>query len=191
MPKLSGWAFAVILALGGAGCAPVVTSQTVVVAGVGPVEIEQINVEIVAVAPEEQVVTVRQGRFVWDVLVPPAFGDLRNIHAGDKLSISRIEGVALSARRAKRGAKPGITYTEIVAGAPFQNLPEKFVARSLTLTARFERFDPETNIVSYVGPAGPRDLHVLEPALRRDLRHFGRGDLVELTFSEAVYIQKL
>lgn len=191
MPKLSSWTIALMLALGSAGCAPVITSRTVVVAGVGPVEIEQIDVEIVAVAPEEQFVTVRQGRFVWDVLVPPAFGDLRNIHTGDKLSVSRVEGVALSARRARKGTKPSITYTEAVAGAPFQNLPEKFVARSLALTATFERFDPETNIVSYVGPAGPRNLTVVDPALRRDLRHFRRGDLVELTFSEAVYIQKL
>lgn len=191
MSKLSVLTIAAVLALGSAGCAPVITSQTVIVAGVGPVEIEQIDVEIVAVAPEEHVATVRQGRFVWDVLVPPAFGDLRNIREGDKLSISRIEGVALSARRAKKGTKPSISYTETVVGAPFQNLPEKFVARSLALTATFERFDPATNIVSYVGPAGPRRLSVVDPALQRDLRHFGRGDMVELTFSEAVYIQKL
>lgn len=191
MPKLSSWTIAVMLALGSAGCAPVITSQTVMVAGVGPVEIEHIDVEIVAVAPEEHVATVRQGRFVWDVLVPPAFGDLSNIHPGDKLSISRVEGVILSARRARKGAKPSIIYTEAVSGPPFQNLPDKFVARALTVTARFERFDPETGIVSYVGPAGPQSLSVIDPVLKRDLRHFKRGDLVALTLAEAVYIEKL
>ena len=95
MPKLSSWTIALMLALGSAACAPVITSRTVVVAGVGPVEIEQIDVEIVAVAPEEQFVTVRQGRFVWDVLVPPAFGDLRNIRAGDKLSFGSIADTLL------------------------------------------------------------------------------------------------
>lgn len=187
----TGFAVAIILALGGAGCAPVITSQAVIVAGVGPVEVEQINVDVVAIVPEYRLITVRQGRFVWDVMVPPAFGDLKNISAGDRVRISRVEGVAFGARRAKKGARPQIVYTEATSSSSFQNLPDKFVTRTLTVTARFEGFDPSTGIVSYVGPAGPNSLRVADPVVREGLSHIRRGDMIDLTLGEAVYIEKL
>jgi hypothetical protein len=190
MLKPVGCALVISLTFGIAGCAPTVTSQTVMVAGLGPVDIEQINVEIVAVAPALRMATVRQGRFVWDVAVPEGFGDLQNVSVGDRLQISRAEGAVLGVRRAKKGARPGIVYTEIVSAPSFQNLPDKFVVRSLTLTARFERFDLATNMVSYVGPAGPRSLAVADPAIKEDLQRLRRGDMVDLTLAEAVYIQK-
>jgi len=183
-------ALAIAVALGAAACAPTITSQTIIVAGVGPVEIEQIEVEVVDVAPAARTVAVRQGRFVWDVRVPEAFGDLQNIRAGDRLAIHRAEGVILGARRAKKGARPGIVYTDVTGSPSFQNLPDKYVVRSLTLTARFESFDPASGVVSFVGPIGPRRLTVVDPAIRDDLRRIRRGDMIDLTFAEAVYIQK-
>lgn len=190
MSKFTSLTLAAVLALGGAACAPVVTSETVIVAGVGPVEVEQIDIEVVNVVPASRLATVRQGRFVWDVFVPEPFGDLRSIRAGDRLQISRAEGVALGARRARRGARPGIVYTEAVSGPPFQNLPDKFVGRTLTVTARLEGFDPATGIVRFVGPMGPRSLTVVDGGVKRDLSHIRRGDMVDLTFAEAVYIRK-
>ncbi|UZF93768.1 hypothetical protein [Bosea sp. NBC_00550] len=192
MSKHMNWIFAVSLAAVVAGCAtyPTVTSQTVIVAGVGPVEVEQLNVEVVDVMPAERMVVVRQGSRSWAVLVPELFGDLQNIRAGDRVEIRRVEGVVLSARRARKGAKPGIVYTEAVSGPPFQNLPDKYVVRSLTLTARFESFDPATGIVNYVGPAGPRTHQVVDPDIKMDLRRLKRGDMVELTFAEGFHFQK-
>ncbi|PTM42852.1 hypothetical protein [Bosea sp. 124] len=191
MSKHMSWIFAISLAAGVAGCAPapMVTTQTVIVAGVGPVEVEQLDVEIVDVQPAERIVLVRQGRNTWHVAVPEVFGNLQNIRPGDRVEIRRVEGAILGAMRARKGARPGVVYTEAVSG-PFQNLPDKFVVRSLTLTARFESFDPGTGIVSYVGPAGPRSLMVVDPVIKADLRRLRRGDMVELTFAEAFHFQK-
>jgi hypothetical protein len=184
--------FAVLLAAGVAGCAtsPTVTSQTVLVAGVGPVEVEQLDVEIVDVDPVERMVIVRQGRQTWPVAVPEVFGDLQNINAGDRVQIRRVEGVVVGARRAPKGAKPAIVYTEAVSGPSFQNLPEKFVVRSLTVTARFESYDPATGIVSYVGPDGPRARTVSDPVIQNDIKRLRRGDMVTLTFAEGFHFQK-
>lgn len=190
MSKQLFWALAMSLALAGGACAPTVTSRTVIVAGVGPVEVEQIDVEVVDVEPAMRIATVRQGRFVWEVYVPEVFGDLQNVRSGDRLQIQRAEGVILGARRARKGARPGIVYADAVGTPSFQNLPDKYVMRSLTLTARFERFDPATGIVNFVGPAGPRSLTVVDPAVREDLARMRRGDMVDLTFAEAIYIQK-
>jgi len=187
---------ALILALslvaGVAGCAPypTVTTSTVIVAGLGPVEVEQLDVEVVDVQPSERIVLVRQGGRSWNVAVPEVFGTLQNIRPGDRVEIRRVEGVILGARKARRGARPDIVYTEITDDPSFQNLPDKFVVRSLTVTARFQAFDPTTGIVSIVGPLGPRSLTVVNPEIKQDLRRLRRGDMVELTLAEAFYFQK-
>lgn len=175
-----------------AGCAttPTVTSQTVIVAGVGPVEVERLDVEIAAVNPAERIVVVKQGRQTWPIVVPEVFGNLQNISPGDRVEVRRVEGVILGAKRARKGAKPAIIYTEAATDSSFQNLPEKFVVRSLTVTARFEKFDPATNVVSYVGPAGARTHTVSDPDIQNDIRRLKRGDMVELTFAEAFLLQK-
>jgi hypothetical protein len=185
------WVFAIALTAGIAGCAPypTVTTQTVIVAGVGPVEVEQLDVEVVDVQPAERIVLVRQGARSWHVAVPEVFGNLMNIQPGDRVEIRRVEGVIVGARRARRGARPGIVYTEAVSG-PFQNLPDKFVVRSLTVTAQFQAFDPGTGIVSFVGPLGPRSLTVVDPVIKQDLGRIRRGDMIALTFAEAFHFQK-
>lgn len=182
---------AVSFALAGCATTPTVTSQTVVVAGVGPVEVERLDVEIAAVNPAERIVVVKQGRQTWPVAVPEVFGNLQNISPGDRVEVRRVEGVMLGAKRARRGAKPAIIYSEAAADSSFQNLPEKFVVRSLTVTARFETFDPATNVVSYVGPAGPRTHIVSDPEIQNGIRRLKRGDMVELSFAEAFLLQKV
>ncbi|WP_162246197.1 hypothetical protein [Bosea sp. Leaf344] len=191
MLRSIGYPLALVISLGCAGCGPLIITDTVSVAGVGPVEIDRIQVQVVSISPEERLATVRQGRYTWQVFVPPVFGNLRNVRPGDRLQISRIEGVALSVERARKGASAGITYNAFVSDGYFQNLPDKFVARSLTLTARIEQFDPNAGIVSYLGPSGLRKTRVIDPALRNAFAQFRRGDLVELTFSEAVYIEHI
>ncbi|CAN7199523.1 hypothetical protein LJR009_000537 [Bosea sp. LjRoot9] len=190
MLKKMSLIFAVSLAVAGCATDPIVTSQTVTVAGVGPVEVEQLDVEIVDVEPAERMVVVRQGRQTWPVAVPEMFGNLQNINAGDRVQIRRVEGVILGLKRARKGAKPAIIYTEAVSGPSFQNLPDKFVVRTLTVTARLESFDPATGIASYVGPAGPRTRTVSDPVIQNDIRRMKRGDMVELTFAEGFHFQK-
>ena len=190
MSKHIGLIVALALAAGAAGCAttPEITTQTVIVAGVGPVDIERLNVRVVSVDRPNRTVIVEQRGRRWLVDVPPVFGNLDNVREGDMVEINRIEGVVVEVRPKKRGSKPGITYTETASTPAFQNLPERFVTRSLTLTARFESFDTANNTVSYVGPLGPRTLTVADPVVKERLRRFRRGDMVDLSFEEAFYI---
>lgn len=67
-------------------------------------------------------------------------------------------------------------------------MPDKYVVRAVTLTARFESFDPASSIVNYDGPLGPRSRTVVDPAVKAELQTFRRGDMVDLTFAEAFYI---
>ncbi|WP_157733145.1 hypothetical protein [Bosea sp. AS-1] len=190
MSKFIGPFFAVALALGATGCAtaPITTSETVVVAGVGPVEIERLSVRVISIDRPNRSVIVEQNGYRWLVDVPPVFGNLENLREGDTVQISRVEGVIVGVRRPRRGSKPGITYTEAASAPAFQNLPDKYVVRSLTLTAKFERFDAENGMVHYVGPFGPRSLTVTDPVVKAELRKFRRGEMVDLSLAEAFYI---
>ncbi|CAN7515216.1 hypothetical protein LJR090_004275 [Bosea sp. LjRoot90] len=190
MSRHIGVIFAVSIAVGAAGCAtyPEVTSQTVIVAGVGPVEVERLNVRVVSIDRPARSVVVEQRGNTWRVEVPPIFGNLENLREGDMVEIRRVEGVLVDVRRGKRGARPAITYTEAASEPQFQNLPEKYVVRAVTVTARFERFDATNNVVSYVGPLGPRSLTVADPAIRAELQRLKRGDMVDLSLAEAFHI---
>ncbi|MCR4519973.1 MULTISPECIES: hypothetical protein [Bosea] len=190
MSKRIGLIVAISLAAAVAGCAtsPEITTRTVIVAGVGPVEIERLNVRVVSVDAPNRSVLVEQRGLRWLVHVPPVFGNLENVREGDMVEINRVEGVVVEVRPNRRGSKPGITYTETASTPAFQNLPERFVTRSLTLTARFESFDTANSTVNYVGPLGPRTLTVADPAVKERLRRFRRGDMVDLSFEEAFYI---
>jgi hypothetical protein len=191
MGKKLSWIFGVALAAGIAGCAPypTVTTQTVVVAGIGPVEIERMDVEVLDVEPSQRLVHVRQRGREWLVAVPEVFGSLNNIRPGDRVTIRRVEGVILGARRARKGARPSLIYTEAESG-PFQNLPDRFVVRTLTITARFLAFDPVSGTVNYEGPLGLRTLTVVDPDIRQDLRRLRRNDMIELTLAEAFHFEK-
>lgn len=190
MSKRIGLIVALALAAGMAGCAtgPEVTSETVIVAGVGPVDIERLNVRVVSINRDERSVVVEQNRNTWRVDVPPVFGNLERLREGDNVEIRRVEGVLLGVSRSKRGAKPAIVYTEAASDPQFQNLPDRFVVRAITLTARFERFDAASSVVSYVGPFGPRSLKVADPAIKAELQRLRKGDMVNLSLAEAFYI---
>lgn len=143
---------------------------------------------VVSVDRSNRSVIVEQHGNQWLVEVPPVFGDLQRLRAGDTVEISRVEGVAVGVRHSRRGSRPGIAYTEATTEPTFQNLPDKYVVRAVTLTAKFERFDASTNVVSYVGPLGPRSLAVRDPVVKAELQKFRRGDMVDLTFAEAFHI---
>ncbi|GLS21082.1 hypothetical protein GCM10007874_40990 [Labrys miyagiensis] len=192
MPKRIALILALLITAGMTACAPhpQITSETVVIAGLGPVEVERIDVTVAAVNPGNRTVIVEQGAYKWLVDVPPIFGDLHQIRAGDRLQIRRADGAVLNMRRARRGERPGVAYTETVSEPRFQNLPDKYVAHSVTLTAKFESFDPSSGIVHYVGPAGYNSLRVMDPAIQADLGTLRKGDMVSLTFGEAYHILK-
>lgn len=181
-------AFAIATSIAGCATGPEVTSETVVVAGVGPVDIERLNVRVVSIDRAERSVVVEQNRNTWRVDVPPVFGNLDRLREGDNVEIRRVEGVLLGMGRSKRGAKPAIIYTEAATEPQFQNLPDRFVVRAITLTARFERFDAASSVVSYVGPFGPRSLKVADPAIKAQLQRLRKGDMVDLNLAEAFYI---
>lgn len=163
-------------------------AQSVVVRGIGPVTAETFNVRVVSVdRASRNVVVERRGR-QWRIIVPEAFGSLAAVRRRDRLEISRIEGVLLSVTRGNRNARPDISVNETANDGTFQDLPARWVTRSVTVTARFTGFNAATGVVSYTGPEGPRTIRAVDPALTETLRTLKSGDMINLTFAEATQI---
>lgn len=190
MSAFKNWSLALTLIASAAswsGARPAL-AQTVVVAGVGPAAIEQLNVRVAAVDRASRTMIVQQRGHRWLVEVPEVFGDLSMVRVGDRLDIRRIDGAIVAVSRNRKGVKPGIRYSEGGADAGFQNLPARFVTRTVTVTARFNSFNPATKLVSYVGPDGPRSLPVVDPGVADGLQRLKRGDMVNLVFAEAFQV---
>ncbi|MGO4736857.1 hypothetical protein AB4099_09955 [Bosea sp. 2KB_26] len=190
MSTLKHWSLAFAL-LGGVaswtGSQPA-AAQTVIVAGVGPAAIDELNVKVAAVDRPNRTMIVQQRSHRWLVEVPEVFGDLSKVKVGDNLEIRRIDGAIAAVTRGKKGLKPGIRYSEGKSDAVFQNLPSRFVTRTATVTAKFNGFDPAKKIVTIDGPDGRRSLPVADPTLVADLQKLKRGDMIELVFTEAFQV---
>lgn len=183
-------ALAVTLASGLAATFPatLALAETVLIAGVGPAAIEQMDVRVVSVNPPDHSMIVEQRGYRWLVLVPEVFGDLRSLRAGDRLQISRVDGAVIALNRSGKGSKPKISYEESAKDSTFQNLPARYVVQKVRVTGRFTSFDPATNTVSYVGPDGPRARPVLDPIVIADLKKLKKGDRIDAVFVQAYQI---
>lgn len=163
-------------------------AQTVLVAGVGPAVIEQMDVRVVSVNPPDHSMVVEQRGYRWLVLVPEIFGDLRSLRAGDRLQINRVDGAVIALNRSGKGSKPKLSYSESATDSTFQNLPARYVVQKVSVTGRFTGFDPATNTVSYAGPDGPRRRPVLDPVVIEGIKRLKKGDRIDAVFVQAYQI---
>lgn len=190
MSTLKNWSLAFALLAGVAswsGSQPA-TAQTVIVAGVGPAAIDELNVKVAAVDRPNRTMIVQQRNHRWLVEVPEVFGDLSRVKVGDNLEIRRIDGAIAAVTRSKKKVKPGIRYSEGRADAVFQNLPSRFVTRTATVTAKFNSFDAARKVVMFDGPDGRRSLPVVDTGVADGLQQLKRGDMIEIVFTEAFQV---
>jgi hypothetical protein len=182
-------AFALLAGSAGLGLpGPAFAQQPVMVAGVGPAAIEQMDVRVVSVDPPNHSLVVEQRGYRWLVQVPEVFGDLRSLRKGDRLQISRVDGALLALYRSKKGSKPNIVYEDSAADSTFQNLPARYVVRKVTITGRFTSFDPASSTVKFVGPEGPRSRPIADPVIIQEVKKLKRGDRIDLVYAQAYQI---
>ena len=125
-----------------------------------------------------------QGREIV-VLVPDKVKDLDQVKPGDEVIVSYTTALAWQVKRADAGA-PGVSEKASFTTVKPGDRPGATVGRSVTLTATISAIDLPHDSVTLTGPEGrPRTIKVREPA---DLRKVQVGDLVDITYSEAVAI---
>ena len=164
---------------------PALAAQGMNVRGVGAVDIQNMNVRILAIDIPSRTVRVESKGHQWDLTLPQEFGPLTNIRVRDRLQINRVQGALVSVAPAKRGAKPSVVSTTSSDTGTFDNLPARWVVRKMTVTARFDGLDAANGVVSFTGPQGPGTIKVVDPEVLAALKKVKKGSLIVLNYAEA------
>ncbi|MBL8660482.1 MAG: hypothetical protein JNM75_12090 [Rhodospirillales bacterium] len=142
-----------------------------------------------AIDPAKRVVTLRgpQGRTV-PVEVGPDI-DLSKLKKGDLVDIAYYESVAVNVV-APGEAVPGVTSASDVARSQPGQTPGRAAMDQVTVTARVTAIDQAAHTVTFQGPQGARrTVQVKNPELQQKMKGLKVGDLVQLTYTEAVAAQ--
>jgi hypothetical protein len=119
------------------------------------------------------------------LLVPHTVKDLDQVMAGDAVVVSYTRAVAWQVKRAGDGALGVSEQASFTTGKPGDK-PGATLGHSLTMTATISAIDLPRESVTLIDAEGrPRTIRVREPA---DLRKVQLGDLVDITYSEAVAV---
>lgn len=171
-----------------AGLAGAVTpalSQAIEVRGVGGVDIQSVDVRVLAIDLPSRTVQVESKGYQWRVTLPEEFGPLTNIRVRDRLQINRVQGALVSIEPAKRGAKPSVESTTSSNDGLFGNLPARWVVRKMVVTAKFTGLDSNARLLSYTGPEGSRTVPVVDPEVLAALKKVKKGSMIVLNYAEA------
>ena len=119
------------------------------------------------------------------LVVPHTVKDLDRVIVGDEVIVSYTRAVAWQVKRAGEGA-PGVSQQATFNTVKPGNKPGATVGHSTTMTATISAIDLTQESVTLTDVEGrSRTIRVREPA---DLRKIQAGDLVDITYSEAVAV---
>ena len=115
--------------------------------------------------------------------VAEEFRDFDKLRVGDPVVVSYTEAIAWQVKPADKGA-PGVSARETLSNPKPGEAPGGAIERAITITATITAFDVARGTVTLTGPQGrSQTVKAHNPA---DLEHIRVGDLVDITYSEAV-----
>ena len=117
--------------------------------------------------------------------VAEAFRDFERARVGDQVVVSYTQAVAWQVKPSDKGA-PGVSTRETLSNPRPGEAPGGTIERAVTITATISAFDPARGTVTLTGPQGrSQTFEVHRPA---DLEKLRVGDLVDITYSEALAV---
>jgi len=114
----------------------------------------------------------------------PEVRNLAQVEAGDKLSITYAEGLAVRVYPVSAGVKGRIENTEI-SRAPLGTKPYGMITRRIELTGQVAELDRETRMATLAGKHGSLTLRVADDV---DLSNVAVGDTVRVDHLERLSI---
>lgn len=115
--------------------------------------------------------------------VAEEFRDFEHARVGDQVVVSYTEAIAWQVKPSAEGA-PGLSARETLSNPKPGEAPGGAIERAITITATITAFDVARGTVTLTGPQGrSRTFKAQRPA---DLEHIRVGDLVDITYSEAL-----
>lgn len=149
----------------------------------------QMTATIEAIDSAKRMVTLRNQQGQTAPVKVPADIDLGKLKKGDVVDIAFYESVAVNVA-APGEAVPGITGASDTARSQPGEQPGRAAMEQVTVTSTVTAIDQAAHTVTIRGPQGAtRTIPVKNPALQQKMKGLKVGDLVQLTFTEAVAVR--
>lgn len=183
-------ALVIALALGvaaAAGCTPTTAETT---QGVREA-VTELRAKVTGVDLSARVVTlVTEDSRPVTIDAGPEVRNLEQVKVGDTVLVRYRE--AIEARLAPAGTAGTVTAQTSVDRAEPGQRPGGSIGNAVTTTVRIEAVDTAANRVTFTGLEGrSQTIDVKDPSMQAFLRTLKAGDLVDVTFSEALEIRVL
>jgi hypothetical protein len=117
--------------------------------------------------------------------VAEEFRDFQHARVGDQVVVSYTEAIVWQVKPSDKGAT-GVSARETLSNPGPNEAPGGAVERALTITATITAFDPPRGTVTLTGPHGQSQTFIAHR--RADLEKLRVGDLVDITYSEALAV---
>ena len=117
--------------------------------------------------------------------VAEEFRDFERARVGDQVVVSYTEAIAWQVKPADQGT-PGVSARETFSNPRPGEAPGGSIERALTVTATITALDVARGTVTLTGPQGTS--HAFKAHRPADLEKVRAGDLVDITYSEALVV---
>lgn len=115
--------------------------------------------------------------------------DLAKVHSGDAVDIVYMDSVAIDVAE-PGSAAPGVASGVLVTPAQQGQIPAGSVVQQVTATAEVTALDLPTYSVTLRMPDGDaKTFNVKNPELQQKMQRLKVGDLVQITYTEALAIR--
>ena len=154
-------------------------------------ETTTVTATVVNVDQQSRFVTLRgpKGNEI-TVEAGPDVRNLAQLKAGDQITVRYQQALAVELLPANSGDQPGVVVQDDASRADKGQKPGGSAERAVTLTATLTAVDLKNHTVTLKGPEGnERVIAVNDPARQARLSHLKVGDLVRITYVEAIALQ--
>jgi len=129
-------------------------------------------------------VTPQVGEFA--VVAGPEVRNLAQIKPGDTVTVTYLQAIAAELSPSDK-ARPGLISEDLASSAAPGESPSATVGRKVSADVVIEDYDPNMNVVTFRNPDGQRRVVKVErPDMREFAKHLKPGDVVTITFIEAI-----
>lgn len=185
-PALPSWTRTLLAA--GALCAAACASKPPADPVVSD-QVQQITATVEAVDPATRMVRLRGKQGPVDIALGPEVRNFDQIRVGDEVKATYYSGVAAQIRKHGDTA-PAPTDEVAVAQATPGSRPAAGVAHNVSATVNIVSVDTSFDTVTFTLPSGDqRVVAVQTPEGREFIRTLKKGDMVDVTYTEAVAVE--
>jgi hypothetical protein len=152
----------------------------------GAAEVTSFDVQVVGVFAERSELLVKTpNKDQYALYLPEVINDPELTVKNRVLQVNYVLGV-ITDIEVFPGGEPGFTVADDVTWADQGNLPDDFIKRLVTATAKIESVDTAAGTVTFIAPDGEtRTAQVRDPKILQELK-VRPGDLADITFFEAI-----